>query len=164
MASVLSTSCNFCGKEVRVSYLYLHYKRYHKENPKSFSCDECPKNFFIKNRPEDHKKSSHPNVNISFGGEISGAIPRALRDNMCDQCDKTFVTDERLREHKNTMHRQNPIMFHCIHCNKSFENARVFKTHSRQNHLNFPCNGCDKKFGSARELKTHKKTKHGKIG
>ena len=32
-----------CGKEVRVSYLYLQYKRYHKENPKNFPVINAPR-------------------------------------------------------------------------------------------------------------------------
>ena len=161
MASAVKISCSSCGNEVGTSYMYTHYKRFHSENQKTFSCTECSKTFFDKQRYENHMKSTHPKNTTSFEGEC----PRALRENMCDQCDKTFVTDERLREHKAYMHRVDPITFQCLNCKKYFDNARLFKAHSNKNHLDLPCNfgTCEKKFGSKNALRAHKKAKHPSI-
>ena len=146
MASRVNTSCNACGMEVSASYLSEHFQRYHNSKTKTFSCNDCEKKYFEKNRLENHVISAHSRI-ISL-------------DNLCIVCGKTFVTPERLREHKANMHKIDQITFSCKNCDKMFQNRRLFKAHSRKYHLELPCLDCEKKFGSKMALKTHQKKKH----
>ena len=52
MASRNNTSCNACGMEVSASYLSKHFQRYHNSKTKTFSCNDCEKKSFEKNRLE----------------------------------------------------------------------------------------------------------------
>ena len=125
--------------EVSKSYLSEHFQRYHNSKTKTFSCTDCKKKYFVKDRLESHIITAHSRI--------------MAPDNLCIVCGKTFVTPERLREHKANMHKIDQGTFSCTKCDKMFQNKALFKTHSCKYHLELPCLECEQKFGSKFALK-----------
>jgi len=178
----ITSICGVCDQTISggASSLKIHENKDHK-----FACDLCNKKFIMKSKLKHHKESFHSSETYEFecefclfkvfsGTKISLTLVKnkilkhkALTHNFrCDECDLKFVSAERLSYHKSNNHGAKfETDFHCILCEKIFENKDEqkkiieFLDHNETIH-NFSCDYCILKFVTSNALKKHSEDVH----
>lgn len=145
----LEYSCDICEKrfatrEERNVHIDNHFKTY--------TCPRCDEQFIGDRQFEHHRLS---NKCIAKNHVESTTYE-------CFVCHKTsFFTIRSLRIHYNQCHRpkqQKSTNHVCEHCNKTFSNVYILKTHINQIHLQsvkFVCADCGKAFNRKSNLNWH---------
>ncbi|XP_022828527.1 zinc finger protein 91-like isoform X2 [Spodoptera litura] len=125
--------------------LKMHYLSVH--GPKDYKCSECPKEFTLLSRLNQHKQSCHHNV-------------------MCSQCGKTFNNYFTLRYHEQS----HKLKLICETCGKTYKSKLGFNNHIKHKLCNvkrklnseskFICDYCKKRYASKCTLRKHISVEH----
>ncbi|XP_038110792.1 zinc finger protein 267 isoform X1 [Culex quinquefasciatus] len=135
--------CPICGKTSTAMVVHM---RIHT-NTRPFTCDQCPKAYFTRNKLKVHVESVH-----------FGARPHA-----CEICLKSFALRKTLNAHMQSHLTEADMEFGCDGCPKKFAFRWALEKHRRAVHTGerpFVCtlDGCGKSFASSSNLRQHQKT------
>lgn len=153
-ARARNIECEMCDKKyLHFDSLKVHYRREHK-NKKSYSCDRCQRQFFIRKQLEDHKSQCPKLANdpskplpINEPAKIDG---ESL--SFCCHCGKTMGT-RYLSKHIHDIHtvRKDEIPdLICDLCGEKYKTRNGILDHMRRRHLfsEYQCHFCREIFTS----------------
>ncbi|CAK1554344.1 unnamed protein product [Leptosia nina] len=133
--------CKKCGTGyVTIAALRKHDKTHYQGN---FPCSHCDKVFMSQTKKRNHEKGVHT------GG---------WRRNKCPHCPEVFVSYYDRSEHMVKVHNEQPLIFPCNACNKTYKKKFELNRHIKNHHLqqkNYLCDKCNAKFVSKRGLIDH---------
>ena len=111
----------------------------HSGVPKSFSCSDCKKSFFLENDVRYHYKRVH--------------IASILQ---CNKCPQKFKNKSNLYTHMFSHSNERP--FSCEICGNTFKAKNSFKRHMffHTNIRSYECQTCNKMFKTSEYLRNHK--------
>ena len=131
------------------SDLMMHSQQIHKQNPKPYKCDLCPKSFANSSYLSQHNR-----------------IHAGIKPYKCQICERKFTQLCHLQQHLRTHTGEKP--YRCQHhgCPKAFSQLGNLQSHSRSHMTDKPyrCNSCYKCFATEQGLREHipkhSETKH----
>ena len=110
-------------KDLKAHVRLDHIK--HGENhslPPKLKCDICHELFYRQRALTNHKRRQHSGSRVSrFSCDVEG-------------CDSIYATPWKLREHKRQKHTDNPIIYECNMCGKTYSNSNALGNHKRRVH------------------------------
>ena len=152
-------TCIFCSKTFKYlrskhlnadfDDLTVHIKSEHLKLYR-YSCDKCPKKFYLKYNLELHHRREHVTKEQKEAERVQ-----------CDICSKFLSSNKLLGIHKNQVHlRKN--QYPCSHCDKKLNTKLSLRLHIEAKHSNnqFKCKLCDYETKVKNYFKTHMKQKH----
>ena len=131
------------------SDMMMHSQQIHKQDPKPYKCELCPKSFANSSYLSQHNR-----------------IHAGIKPYKCQICERKFTQLCHLQQHLRTHTGEKP--YRCQHpgCPKAFSQLSNLQSHSRSHMTDKPyrCNSCYKCFtteqGLREHIPKHSETKH----
>ena len=142
-------------EEYRKRKISSNHNRIWKRRLRNVKCDYCDVAFEKRYEISEHYKINHPGQPILIKG---------YQKYNCAVCEEVFFLAKNRKKHMEQCHpemKDQPEVFHCQPCNKTFKTNSSYIGHIKQHHKPVNCDICMKQMSCEYTLRQHRVRVHG---
>ena len=142
-------------EEYRKRKISSNQNRIWKRRLRNVKCDYCDVAFEKRYEISEHYKINHPGQPILIKG---------YQKYNCAVCEEVFFLAKNRKKHMEQCHpemKDQPEVFHCQPCNKTFKTNSSYIGHIKQHHKPVNCDICMKQMSCEYTLRQHRVRVHG---
>ena len=142
-------------EEYRKRKISSNQNRIWKRRLRNVKCDYCDVAFEKRYEISEHYKINHPGQPILIKG---------YQKYNCAVCEEVFFLAKNRKKHMEQCHpemKDQPEVFHCQPCNKTFKTNSSYIGHIKQHHKPVNCDICMKQMSCEYTLRHHRVRVHG---